>query len=122
MIIECELLGQPRVIFLDSDWAYDPRDPLAVEVKFGSEGPTWTFSLDLLMDAFTAPETGLLHGSGDFLVEVWENFTIVHLSNGVQTASLQFSTADIESFLVGIDVPSPDEIIALKLNEFLETL
>jgi hypothetical protein len=60
--------------------------------------------------------------SDPFAVEVWKDFTILHLSDGVKTASLQFSTADIQSFLDGIPEPAYDEIIARKLNEFLETL
>jgi hypothetical protein len=121
VIIEAEILNQPRTFFVDSRWEYSPLDPLAVEVVFGREGPTWAFALDLLMDAFTSPE-GLLHGCGDFLIEVGENFTQIHLSNGRDAASLQFSTADIWSFLEGIDIPGSNEVIANKLDEFLETL
>lgn len=121
MIIECEVLNQPRVSFLDTEWSYNPLDPLVVEAKFGDGGPTWGFSLDLLMSAFTAPGEGL-HGHGHLLIEAGEDFTIFHLSDGEKSASVQFSTADIQSFLEEIDIPSSDEVIASKLDEFLETL
>lgn len=125
MIIEGEVSNGFHSIPITSTWAHSPDDPLVVTAHFRAGGSgqevIWSFSLDLLLEAFTAPDEGL-HGSGDVLVEVGENFTLIHLSNGGESASLKFSTADVESFLEGLDVPSSDEVIASKLDEFLETL
>lgn len=121
MIIECEILNQPRTCFVSSTWSHSPLDPLAVVVKFGLEGPVWTFSLDLLMETFTDPDEGL-HGSGDVLMEVGKNFTNIYLSNGPESAALRFSSADIREFLNRVDYGDWQEVISRELDDFLETL
>jgi hypothetical protein len=122
VIIECEILNQPRTIFVESEWTHSPDDPYAVEVDFRGHNVRWLISLDLLTDALTSPEEGLLHGSGDVLIEVGKNFTLIHLSNGRDSAALQFSSADILKFLEQTGELDSSEVISKKLDEFLDAL
>ena len=121
MIIECELLNLDRAFFLDSMWSHNTDDPLVVRVEFEDQPAVWHFSLDLLMEAFTSPEEGI-QGYGDVRVDVGPDFSVFHLSNGQETASLRFSTADIREFLDQIGEVDPEGIISRELDRFLETL
>lgn len=122
MIIEGEISDGVTTHVVTSTWTHNPDDPWVAKVDFqiGAMGNvvTWVFSLDLFMEAFTSPSDGL-QGSGDVLVEVGENFSFLHLSNGRDSGSVQFSTADIREFLNQVDDHGSEEIIARELEEFL---
>jgi hypothetical protein len=104
---------------------HSPEDPWVVLVNFKVEpsetGVTWALSLDLFLEAFTSPSEEL-QGSGDVLIEVGENYSFIHLSNGRHASSVKFSTADIREFLNQVDVSSSEKIVGQKLDEFLGAL
>lgn len=121
MIIEGVIDAGSIVAPFFSDWTYDSADPLAVTVSFGDHGPIWTFSLDLLWDAFTDP-SGSLHGSGDVKVEVEGESAFLYLSNGIESAVLKFPSLEIQDFLDQTSYTDPDEVIARELDDFLNAL
>lgn len=121
MIIRGEVTNGEHSIPIHSMWEYNPDDPWAITVSFLESSAVWNFSLDLFMDAFTAPADGL-HGAGDVLVEITEETALIHLSNGTHTGTLKFSADKIRDFLNEVDAEDPDEVVARELDEFLGAL
>jgi Streptomyces sporulation and cell division protein, SsgA len=86
---------------LDTELAYDPRDPFAVSATFNTIAGDvrWTFGRDLLIG-------GLYEPTGDGDVHVWpcldnegEPVVIIELCSPDGEALVQVSTADITAFV-----------------------
>jgi hypothetical protein len=121
VILEGEASDGFMTFPVSSAWTHSPEDPLVVKVDFKGHEAVWRFSLDLLMEAFTSSSEGL-QGSGDVLVEVGEEFSFIHLSNGRESGTLKFSTADIQEFLNQVDLQDSEEVINRELDQFLNAL
>ena len=86
---------------LDTELAYDPRDPFAVSATFNTIAGDvrWTFGRDLLI-------SGLYEPTGDGDVHVWpcldnegEPVVIIELCSPDGEALVQVRTADITAFV-----------------------
>ena len=120
MIIEGGIVNWSNNVPVTSHWSYNPDVPLVIHVAFEGHSK-WNFSLDLFQEAFTSP-VEQPHGFGDVVVDLVEEDTYIHLSNGQVSASVVFPTEKIREFLDQIDEVDPEGIISRELDRFLETL
>lgn len=113
-----------RSIALPADLGYDPADPYAVSVTFGTrdEAVTWLVGRDLLLDGLTDPV-----GEGDVLL--WPSIddhgrasVVLELCcpNGRMIA--QLSTRELSSFLSRTLLVVPQGAELLDVDELVASL
>jgi Streptomyces sporulation and cell division protein, SsgA len=111
---------------LDTELAYDPRDPFAVSATFNTIAGDvrWTFGRDLLIG-------GLYEPTGDGDVHVWpcldnqaHSVVIIELCSPDGEALVQARTADISAFVeqMTATVPQGDEGTYLDVDAAISAI